>query len=101
MYYTHEMVYIQDVKHYENGGTWTGSRGKLRFRCSPAKNEDGKTTGVLVEIWFSNLCYELSTIAETRTFELTDEGIRQAELWLEEKADSESGCRFLTLTPDP
>lgn len=88
MYHTHEMVYIQDVKHYENGGTWTGSRGKLRFRCSPAKNEDGKTSGVLVEIWFSNLCYELSEIAETRIFDLTDEGIDQAERWLEEKADA-------------
>ena len=52
------------------------------------KNEDGKTSGVLVEIWFSNLCYELSEIAETRIFDLTDEGIDQAERWLEEKADA-------------
>lgn len=87
MYYTHEMVYIQDVKHYENGGTWTGSRGKLRFRCTPVKEED-KAPGVQVEIWFSNLCYELSEIAETRVFDMTDEGIEQAEHWLEEKADA-------------
>lgn len=86
MYYTHEMVYIQDVKHYKNGGTWTGSSGSLRFRCSPEKNEEGKTPGIVVEIWFSNLCYELSSIAETRIFDMTDEGVRQAELWLEEKA---------------
>ena len=86
MYYTHEMVYIQDVKHYQNGSTWTGSHGRLRFRCSPSKDENDKTNGVQVEIWFSNLCYELSQVAETHVFDLTDDGIREAELWLEEKA---------------
>ncbi len=84
MYHTHEMVYIQDVKHYENGGSWTGSWKGVRYRCTPAKDDDGKITSVQVEVWLSNLCYELSQIVETRLFPLTDEGIEQAEHWLEE-----------------
>ena len=87
MYHNHEMVYIQDVLHYQNGATWTGSRGKLRFRCSGVKDES-ETLILQIETWTGQLCYELSEMEEVTTFLLTDEGIEQAEKWLKNKADS-------------
>lgn len=70
---------------WENGNTWYGSKGLLRFFIKPVKQEDAGTT-LDIELWRGPLAKEFSDVMETASFPLSEEGLTQVTAWLEERA---------------
>ena len=78
-------IQIPTLLFWENGNTWYGSKGNLRFYIQPGKNEAKEPT-LDVELWMGPLTKALSEIFETASFPLSDEGIAALTEWLEKKA---------------
>ena len=78
-------ILIPTMLFWENGNTWYGSKGLLRFFIKPVKQEDAGTT-LDIELWCGPLAKEFSEIMETASFPLSEEGLTQVTAWLEERA---------------
>lgn len=78
-------ILIPTMLFWENGNTWYGSKGLLRFFIKPVKQEDAGTT-LDIELWRGPLAKEFSEIMETASFPLSEEGLTQVTAWLEERA---------------
>ena len=78
-------ILIPTMLFWENGNTWYGSKGLLRFFIKPVKQEDTGTT-LDIELWRGPLAKEFSEIMETAFFPLSEEGLTQVTAWLEERA---------------
>ncbi|MEA4964255.1 MAG: hypothetical protein VB055_00325 [Oscillospiraceae bacterium] len=62
-------IFLPTRHSFENGNTFSGSCGPLRFFLKPA---DGVITA---ELWHGLFCREKSELERTESFPLTDEGI--------------------------
>ena len=78
-------ILIPTMLFWENGNTWYGSKGLLRFFIKPVKQEDAGTT-LDIELWRGPLAKEFSEIMETASFPLSEEGLTQVTAWLEARA---------------
>ena len=78
-------ILIPTMLFWENGNSWYGSKGLLRFFIKPVKQEDAGTT-LDIELWRGPLAKEFSEIMETASFPLSEEGLTQVTAWLEERA---------------
>ncbi len=78
-------VYIPTLLFWENGNSWYGSQGQMRFFLRPEKHEESETT-LEAELWRGPLTKELSEITETASFPCSDEGLARVTAWLEERA---------------
>lgn len=64
----------------------------MRFRIVPnitmatPKEVDLEASTILAEVWYGEKCYELSEIAHTQTFPMSEEGRQAMKAWLEENA---------------
>ena len=83
-------IYLPTLHTFAMNNTFTGSCGLFRFKITPAvvmatqKEVDFAASSIFAEIWHSELCYEKSTVEDTKTFPMSEEG-RQALLdWLEQ-----------------
>ena len=63
-------IYIPVMKAFQNGNSFSGSAGSLRFLLDPLV----ESNEIRVRIWYGEYCFELSEIVEDRTFPLSDEG---------------------------
>lgn len=77
-------VYIPVMKAFENGNTFTGSAGALRFRLDPMADEGQ----IRARIWYGEYCFEKSEMADDRRFPLSDEGRMALRDWLESLRDA-------------
>ncbi|MBS7218660.1 MAG: hypothetical protein KH028_04500 [Oscillospiraceae bacterium] len=87
-------IEIPTMLFWENGNTWYGSKGEARFFIHPSSHdvEDGSTHTMLdVELWKGPLCRALSQVLANASFPLTEEGLVQLTVWLEEKAAGLNG----------
>ena len=78
-------ILIPTMLFWENGNSWYGSKGLLRFFIKPVKQEDGSVT-LEIELWRGPLAKEFSEVFGTGSFPLTEEGLVQTAAWLEEQA---------------
>ncbi len=78
-------LFFPVLSHFLNKNPWSASLGRLRFRVIPSFPEEGEPI-LTAELWEGPWAYEFSTVEETRTFPLTEEGLVQLPQWLEEKA---------------
>ena len=69
-------LFLPTLSSMQYGNVWTGSLGNTRWRIVPAEGE------MAAELWYGPLCYELSEIAHTAGFPITQEGIEQLRAWL-------------------
>ena len=53
-------IYVPVLKAFENGNTFTGSAGPLRFELSPLS----ETNEIRVRIWYGEYCLAKSEIAD-------------------------------------
>ena len=80
-------IEIPTLLFWENGNSWYGSLGSLRFFIKPEAADGGEGGKQLsVQIWKGPLAMELSEITATAAFPLTEEGLTQTAAWLEERA---------------
>ncbi len=78
-------IYIPTLLFWENGNSWYGSQGDMRFYMEPVKQPDG--TAVLeTQIWRGPLAKDCSPITNRASFPCTEEGLVQVQAWLEEQA---------------
>ena len=69
---------------FENGNTFTGSYGSMRFKATPnvvmltPKEVNLPESSIRAEVWHGPLCYEKSEMEDERTFPMSEEG--RAEL---------------------
>jgi hypothetical protein len=78
---------IPTLLFWENGNTWYGSLGQARFFIQPVKPEEENAPATLkAEVWKGPLTRQLSEILATASFPLSEEGLSQVVLWLEEQA---------------
>ena len=71
-------IYIPVRKAFENGNSFTGSRGLLRFLLEPTEDRQ-----IRARIWHGEYCFEKSEVEEERCFPLSDDGRAQLRDWLE------------------
>jgi len=67
---------LPTLHSFENGNTFSGSAGRLRFFLYPSE------TAILAKIWHGSFCIEKSTVEEEREFPLTKEGIEALRAYL-------------------
>jgi len=83
-------IYIPTLHTFAMSNTFTGSCGLFRFKITPnvvmatQKEVDYDASSITAEIWHSELCYEKSTVEETRTFPMSEEGRLEMKTWLEQ-----------------
>lgn len=85
-------IQIPTMLFWENGNSWYGSKGSARFFIKTQKHEEEGDlpahTTLDVEVWRGPLTKALSEILSTASFPLTEEGLFQLAVWLEEQAAS-------------
>lgn len=83
-------LYLPTLHSFAMKNTFTGSCGLFRFRIKPnvematPKEVDFEKSTMTAEIWHGLFCYEKSTVEDSRSFPLTEEGRTEMKQWLEE-----------------
>ena len=86
-----EELFIPTLHTFAMKNVFTGSYGKLRFRIEPKvematpKEVDFENSKIFVEYWHGDLCYTLSEMEGSNTFDMSEEGRSALKAWLEEK----------------
>jgi hypothetical protein len=76
-------IFIPVLHSFENGNTFSGSSGPMRFFLRPQTPEEGEPV-ILAEVWHGIYCYEKSEIEARQTFPMTEEGREAIRTWLTE-----------------
>ncbi len=72
-------IYVPVTHFFENGNSFTGSAGALRFLLTPDEEQ------ITAKIWYGQFCLEKSEVQEQRAFPLSDAGRAELLAWLTEK----------------
>ena len=78
---------IPTLLFWENGNSWYGSLGAARFFIRPETTEE-LPPQLSVQFWCGPLEMSQSEILSRATFPITEEGLVQTALWLEEAAQN-------------
>lgn len=84
-------IEIPTLLFWENGNSWYGSQGRARFFIKPELPEGAEAPQLSVRLWRGPLAMELSEIITEAAFPVTQEGISQTAVWLEERAAEING----------
>lgn len=71
-----EELFLPVLSHFQNGNSWTGSGGALRYRMTP------REACIFAEIWEGPWCYEYSRVEESREFPMDEQGIADMGAWI-------------------
>lgn len=83
-------LYIPTLHTFAMNNPFTGSSGLFRFRIVPnvvmatQKEVDFAASSITAEFWHGPLCYEKSTVEDSKTFSMSDEGRLEMKNWLEQ-----------------
>lgn len=77
-------LFLPVLSHFQNENPWTSSIGRLRCRILPTVSGEEETAqGLLTaQVWEGPWAYEFSTVEETKTFPLSQEGLEGLREWL-------------------
>lgn len=83
-------MFLPVLSHFQNENPWSASAGRMRYRILPVPAPEPETeTGTLTaQVWEGPWAYEFSTVEETRTFPLNQEGLDALPQWLTQWADT-------------
>ena len=85
---TREDLFLPVLHSFENGNTFTGSYGSMRFKATPnvvmltPKEVNLLESSIRAEVWHGPLCYEKSEMEDERTFPMSEEGRAEMHAWL-------------------
>lgn len=68
-------LFLPVLSHFQNENPWSASAGRLRYRILPTVAEREEDNLLTVEVWEGPWAYEFSTVEETKTFPLSEEGL--------------------------
>ena len=76
-------LFLPVLSHFQNENPWTSGIGRLRCRILPTVGKEEGDGGILTaEVWEGPWAYEFSTVEETKTFPLSQEGLEGLREWL-------------------
>ncbi len=75
-----EELFLPVLSHFENGNFWTASGGRMRYRVDPVKEED-VWADLEARVWEGPWSLADSTVEETVSFPLSEEGLKQLRAW--------------------
>ena len=75
-------MFLPVLSHFQNENPWSASAGRMRYRIIPIPAPEPETGALTAEVWEGPWAYEFSTVEETRTFPLTQEGLDALPQWL-------------------
>ena len=78
-------ITLPTLLFWENGNTWYGSLGPIRFYITPVKGEE-EPPALSVRVWRGPMAMEFSEITDTASFPLSEDGLGQLARWLERLA---------------
>lgn len=83
-------MFLPVLSHFQNENPWSASAGRMRYRILPVPAPEPETeTGTLTaQVWEGPWAYEFSTVEETKTFPLNQEGLDALPQWLTQWADT-------------
>ena len=84
-------IEIPTLLFWENGNTWYGSLGSARFFIRPEVPDTAGEKQLSVRLWKGPLTMDLSEIIATAAFPVTEDGLTQTAVWLEEQAAALNG----------
>ena len=93
-------LFLPVLSHFLNGNPWTASDGRLRYRVVPSLAQEEADCILTAQVWEGPWAYEFSTVEETRTFPLSEEGLTALPLWLTEWADKVNARPARTMAED-
>lgn len=85
------------LSHFQNENPWSSSAGRLRYWITPVIPKDENKEPLLeeatlqVQVWEGPWERSFSTIEETKTFPLTEEGIASIPAYLDVWAQAVNG----------
>ena len=79
--------FLPVLSHFQNRNAWLSSAGRLRYRIVPTLTDEEGNGILTAEGWEGPWAYEFSTVEETKTFPLSEEGLTALPPWLVEWAD--------------
>lgn len=82
--------FLPVLSHFQNENPWSASAGRMRYRIlpAPAPEPEAETGTLTVQVWEGPWAYEFSTVEETKTFPLNQEGLDALPQWLTQWADT-------------
>ena len=86
-------IELPTLLFWENGNSWYGSLGGLRFFVKPEASDGAEGKRLTVQVWRGPLEMALSEIFAAAAFPLTEEGLSQAAVWLEERTNENAPIR--------
>lgn len=93
-------LFLPVLSHFQNKNPWSASAGRLRYRILPTvAGEEGGGT-LTVEVWEGPWAYEFSTVEETRTFPLSEEGLEALPSFLLRWAETVNARPRRTMAED-
>lgn len=103
-------LYLPVLSHFENRNTWSSSAGRMRYLITPhlapfpegMEEGDGAPPGstLTVEVWEGPWAYEFSTVEDSRSFPLTEEGLAALPGWLKQWAETVNARPKRTMAED-
>ena len=84
-------LFLPTLHTFAMNNIFTGSWQAFRFRAVPnvimknRKEVDMEASSIFVECWHGPWCYEKSTMEDSATFPMSEEGRLDLKKWLEDR----------------
>ncbi len=93
-------LFLPVLSHFQNNNPWSASIGRLRYRILPTVAESEADSFLTVEVWEGPWAYEFSTVEDSRSFPLTEEGLAALPGWLKQWAETVNARPKRTMAED-
>ena len=93
-------LFLPVLSHFQNKNPWSASAGRLRYRILPTVAENEADSVLTAEVWEGPWAYEFSTVEETRTFPLSEEGLQALPAWIAQWAEAVNARPERTMAED-
>lgn len=95
-----EELFLPVLSHFQNKNPWSASAGRLRYRILPTVNDEDLSGTLTVEVWEGPWAYEFSTVEESKTFPLTEEGLEALPAYVLQWAETVNSRPERTMAED-
>lgn len=92
--------FLPVLSHFQNKNPWSASAGRLCYRILPTVIDEELHGTLTVEVWEGPWAYEFSTVEETKTFPLTEEGLQAIPPWIGQWAETVNSRPRRTMAED-
>lgn len=93
-------LFLPVLSHFQNKNPWSASAGRLRYRILPTVTDEEGNGTLTAEVWEGPWAYEFSSVEESRTFPLSEEGLAALPGWIQQWAETVNARPKRTMAED-